>query len=80
MLAGTSTIGFTAPGTRLERENQHSSFKIGASDAQFFEKQSQQVIENSRTRPKTGQNNPNFGHFWGGGRFGAKGWAIETPL
>ena len=29
----------------------------------FFEKQTQQVIENTRQRPKSGQNKPKSGHF-----------------
>jgi len=35
-------------------------FNIG-----ILSEQTQQVVENIDERPKIGQNNPNFGHFWG---------------
>ena len=50
-----------------------SRFKIWASGANFFEKQSQQVIENTKGRPKIGQNKAKFGLAWRHGK------EIEEP-
>jgi hypothetical protein len=62
--SGTPNAQGEKPNSRFEIQD--SRYKIGARGRHnFFGKQSQQVIENTREHPKIGQNKANLGHFSG---------------